>query len=62
MTKREPTIYTITKAAERIGVSRQTVWNWLNDGTLDEEPSFGYHRLVTAASIERVIAQRQVAS
>lgn len=52
-------IYTTPTAARILGVSRQTVWNWLNDGTLEEVQWGGRTRVVKADSVEALKAKRQ---
>lgn len=52
-------IYTGPTAARILGVSRQTIWRWLNDGTLDEVPSEGRVRLALAASVEKLKRERE---
>lgn len=55
-------IYSTVVAARILGVTRQTVWNWLNDGTLDEVPSQGKARLVSGASVETLRVKRESAA
>jgi len=53
-----PTVpVTVSHAARYIGVTVQTVYRWLGDGTLDEVDVEGI-RLVNHASVERLMKDR----
>jgi predicted site-specific integrase-resolvase len=47
--------YTIGEVAGMTGRNRTTIWRWLKSGVLQPVPVPGGHRMVSAASLERLL-------
>ena len=60
VTPKQLTVYTVAEAAGLLGVTPQTVYRWLDDGTLTEcTTRRGTVRLVDAGSADRLQRQRE---
>ena len=49
-------VYTLGEVAEMTGRDRTTIWRWLNRGVLQRVKVPGGRHMITAASLEKLLA------